>query len=137
MKKIVMSIAAAGLLLSAGAAFSQNATVQKDAPAQAAPTTTAPSAPATTKAAPATPRSGTSAQMGDRREGENRGGDRSERRERGERGGINIRVGGGDRDGYRHRRGYGYAQYGARCRIMIVKSYRHGHRVIKRIRRCW
>jgi hypothetical protein len=47
--------------------------------------------------------------------------------------GVNIRVGG---DGYRHRRGYGYGQYGARCRTIIVKSFRHGHRVIKRIRKC-
>jgi hypothetical protein len=146
MKKLIISIATASLLISAGAAFSQtqNPVVQKDAPAkpaQAAPAQTQ-NAPASTQAAPAAPRTGASTRTGERREGERRGdtgerrGDRSERREGGERAGINIRIG-GDHDGYRHRRGFRHAEYGARCRVTIVKSYRHGHRVIKRIRRCW
>jgi hypothetical protein len=146
MKKLVISIATAGLLISAGAAFSQtpSPTVQKDAPAQstaskpqAAPTT----APAANQGTTSTQRSGASAQTGERREGARRaeGGERrGERHEGGARTGINIRVGGGDPDGYRHRRGgFGYAQVGGHCRTVIVKSFRHGHRVIKRIRRCW
>jgi hypothetical protein len=144
MKKLVISFATAGFLLSGGAAFSQtpSPTVQKDAPAQsqAAPTT----APAANQGTTSTQRSGASAQTGARREGARRaeGGegrrDRSERREGGARTGINIRVGGGgDRDGYRHRRGrLGYAEVGGHCRTVIVKSFRHGHRVIQRIRRC-
>lgn len=144
MKKLIISIATAGLLLSVGTAFSQTPIVQKDAPArpaQAAPAQTQ-SAPAPIQAAPAAPRTGAAAQTGARREGERRGdsrergGERTERREGGERTGLNIRIG-GDRDGYRHRRGFRYTEYGARCRVTIVKSYHHGHRVIKRIRRCW
>lgn len=147
MKKLVI-IATAGLLLSGGAAFSQ-ATLQKDAPAQSgasqskpAPSIKAQSAPAKPQSAPATQstsqRGGASTQTGEHRQGAERGerrGERSERHEGRERMGINIRVG-GDRDGYRHRRGYGFVRYGARCRVIIVKSFHHGHRVIKRIRRC-
>lgn len=152
MKKLAISIAAASLLLSAGAAFSQTPMVQKDTQTttpsgQAAPTAQSKTAPVENKATPSTQpttRSGDHrdgerhAQGGERRDG--RGENREGRSERRERSGVNIRIG-GDRDeyrgGYRHHRGYGYAQYGARCRTTIVKSYRHGHRVIKRIRRCW
>lgn len=148
MKKLVISIATVSLLLSAGAAFSQTPMVQKDTPAatpstQAAPTGQTRTAPVENKAAPSTR---STAQGGDRREGEQRaqgserregrGENREGRSERRDRSGVNIRIG-GDRDGYRHRRGYGYAQYGARCRTVIVKSFRHGHRVIQRTRRCW
>jgi hypothetical protein len=146
-KKLVI-IATAGLLLSGGAAFSQ-ATPQKDAPAQSgafqpAPSTKSQSAPATQSNSQ---RSGASTQTGERRQGAEGGarregaehgerrGERSERHEGRERTGINIRVD-GNRDGYRHRRGYGFVRYGSRCRVMIVKSFHHGHRVIKRIRRC-
>jgi hypothetical protein len=146
MKKLLIGIATASLLISAGATFAQGQTpmVQKDAPAKPAQ-----AAPAQTQSAPltsqASPRTGTAPQSGERREGRRgdggeRRGDRSERREGGERSGINIRTGGdrnGYRDGYRHRRSFGYAEYGSRCRTTIVKSYRHGRRVIKRIRRCW
>lgn len=151
MKKLVIGIATASLLLSAGAAFSQTPMVQKDSPSttpstQAAPTGQTKIAPADNKAAPTTPttQSGVHregerrAQGSERREG--RGESREGRSERRERSGVNIRIGGdrdGYREGYRHHRGYGFAQYGARCRTTIVKSYRHGHRVIKRIRRCW
>lgn len=144
MKRFVLSIATAGLLLSAGAAYSQNTqTQQKDTPAQ----TTQSGNGQTSQTgqgqnSSSTQRSGASTQTGERREGARRSergerrGERTERREGGERMGLNIRVG-GDRDGYRHhRRGYGYAQYGARCRTVIVKSFRHGHRIVKRIRRC-
>lgn len=152
MKKLVISIATASLLLSAGAAFSQTPMVQKDTPAAAPSTPAAPTgqtrtAPVENKAAPSTQ---PTPQSGDHREGERRaqgserregrGENREGRNERRERSGVNIRIGGdrdGYRDGYRHRRGYGYAQYGARCRTVIVKSFRHGHRVIKRMRRCW
>jgi hypothetical protein len=135
-KKLAISIATVSLLLSAGAAFSQNPSpmVQKDTPTtQAAPTGQAKTAPAENKAAPSTQ---STTRSGDHREGE-RHAQRSERRDRS---GVSIRIG-GDRDGYRrgyrHHRGYGYARYGAHCRTTVVKSYRHGHRVIKRIRRCW
>lgn len=145
MKKIVISIAMASLLLSAGAAFAQTSMVQKDTQTttpstQAGPTSQTKTAPFENKATPSTK------QSSDRREGEQRTqrGERREsrgenhegRNERRDRSGVNIRIG-GYRDGYRHHRGYGYARYGARCRTTIVKSYRHGHRVIKRIRRCW
>lgn len=115
--------------------------VQKDAPAQtpstqAAPAGEAKSAPVENKAAPTARRT---SQMGDHREGEQRaqGGERREgRSEGGERNGVNIRIG-GNRDGYRHGRHLGYAQVGGHCRTVLVKSFRHGHRVIQRTRRCW
>lgn len=148
MKKLVISIATASLLLSAGAAFAQSSMVQKDAPAQTPSTQAAPigetkSAPVENKAAPAAQRT---TQTGDHRAGERRaqGGERREgrgehregRSERRERSGVNIRIG-GDRDGYRHGRHLGYAQVGGHCRTVLVKSFRHGHRIVKRIRRCW
>jgi hypothetical protein len=150
-KKLVISIATASLLLSAGAAFSQTPMVQKDAPiqpapqTQAAPTGQTKTAPVENKAAPSTKPIAQRGDQGERREQsserrEGHGEYREGRSERRERGGVNIRIGGdreGYRDGYRHHRGYGYAKYGARCRITIVKSYRHGRRVIQRIRRCW
>lgn len=124
-KKLIIGIATAGLLLSAGAAFSQSAVVEKDAPAQ--PTAPAAQTQTNTQTAPTTQRSSTTARIGDRRDGVQRSGD-------------NIRVGSNRNsrysDGYRHRAGFAYAQAASRCRTTIVKTYRHGHRVIKRIRHC-
>lgn len=146
MKKLVISLATASLLLSAGAAFAQSPMVQKDTQTtpstQAAPASQTKTTPVENKAAPSTQ---PTTQSGDHREGERRaqgserregrGENREGRSERRERSGVNIRIG-GDRDGYRHRRHLGYAQYGSRCHTVIVKSFRHGHRIVKRIRRC-
>ena len=150
MKKVLISLATASLLLSSGLAFSQNT--------EGAPRGGAPSGQAGPPAA----------SEGGERRGEGRG-ERSERREggndrregRSERrdgGGVTIRGGGegarmrvGDRGGdvririrgdrhhgwrHRYRHGPSYALSVGGCRTVIVKRYSHGRTVIKRIRRC-
>ena len=150
MKKMIIGLATAGLLLGTGAAFSQNT---QSGPTTSPGATQGQPAPGGSQSAPSGERGGgTAAQSrGERRDG-NRGersgerGDRSsttvrggERegmrgRERGERSSVNVRIGGGD--GYRHRRGHRVHIYASDCRTIIVKKRYHGRTVIKRIRRC-
>jgi hypothetical protein len=127
MKKLLVSIATAGLLLTAGAAFSQN---QRDTPTTSSQGQTAPSTGGQTQTAPAQ-RNGASPQNGDRR------GDREGMRGRdgSDRGGVNVRIG-RERDGYRRGRGDRYSDYGSRCRTIIVRTHRHGRTIIQRVRRC-
>jgi hypothetical protein len=141
MKKTLMSLATVGLLLSAGAAFSQNTETKTQTPAGSATT----QSQINTK----------SGERSSSRTEERREGQRSERREGGSRANVTVR---GDRDGMRHRdrgsrtsvnvrirggEGYGYRRHHHRmgvyvggCRTIIVKKWHHGHRVIKRIRTC-
>ena len=150
MKKIMISLATAGLLLGTGAAFSQNtgpATSPGATQSQPAPGGGSQSAPSGER------RGGTATQSGgERRDGNRgersgeRGGERSsttvrggERegtrvREGGGRSSVNVRIGGGD--GYRYRRGHRVNVYASGCRTIIVKKHYHGQTVIKRIRRC-
>jgi hypothetical protein len=146
MKKTFMSLATVGLLLSAGAAFSQNTDSKTQTPAGSATT----QSQINTKSGERS-----ESKSGERREG--RRGDRHESRtrsgsdvnvrvrsgersgmrvrERGERSSINVRVRGGDDHRYRrHHRHMGV--YVGGCRTIIVKKWHHGHRVIKRIRHC-
>jgi hypothetical protein len=133
MKKLLVSIATAGLLLSAGVAYSQNPSAQRDAPSQTSPAQPGQAAPSTggqTQTAP-TQRNGASPQTGERRGG--REGMRG--REGSDRDGVRVRIG-RDRDGYRQRGGYRYSDYGSRCRTIIVRTHRHGRTIIQRVRRC-
>lgn len=133
MKKVLMGLAAAGLLFSAPA-FSQNTetkTPSTDAPAA---TTTAPAAAKTTAPATTAKPSGQNqaAPAGQRRQ-QSGNTERGERRGRGaSRIGISVRI--GERGGWRHR--HHYRSYEGGCRTIIIKKRYHGHRVIKRIRRC-
>jgi hypothetical protein len=139
MKKVLMSLAAAGLLLSTSAAFSQNTETKSQGSAASTPSTTQ------SQSAPSGERRERSG-GGERREGSERRGERGnvsggERqgmrvREGRERGGVNVRIG-GDRDGYRYRRHHHrYGVYVGGCRTIVIKKRYHGHVVIKRIRRC-
>jgi hypothetical protein len=152
MKKIMIGLATAGLLLGTGAAFSQNT---QSGPTTSPGTTQSQPAPGGSQSAPSGGREGGAATQsgGERRDGNrsersgDRGGDRSsgttvrggERegmrgRERGERSvNVQIRRGG---DGYRHRRGHRMDVYASGCRTIIIKKRHHGETVIKRIRRC-
>ena len=144
MKKTLMSLATVGLLLSAGAAFSQNTETKTQTPAGSATT----QSQINTKSGERS-----ESKSGERREGRSdrhesrtrsgsdvnvrvRSGDRdgARNRERGERSSINVRVRGGDGYYRRHHRHMGV--YVGGCRTIIVKKWHHGHRVIKRIRRC-
>jgi hypothetical protein len=170
MKKTLLSLATVGLLLSAGAAFSQNTDTKSQSPGGSATTRTQSGTTGQTNTQTQSGQSGerSGSQSGERRErsgtqsgGERREGQRGERREggvrsggdgnvtvrggdrqgarvreRGERSSVNVRIR-GDRDGYRYRRHHrGIGVYVGGCRTIIVKSWHHGHRVIKRIRRC-
>jgi hypothetical protein len=151
MKKLMIGLATAGLLLGTGTAFSQNT---QSGPAASPGTTQSQPAPGGSQSAPSGERSGGTATQsgGERRDGNRsersgeRGGERSsttvrggERegmrvRERGGRSSVNVRIGGGD--GYRYRRGHRVNVYASGCRTIIVKKRYHGQTVIKRIRRC-
>jgi hypothetical protein len=141
MKKTLVSLATVGLLLSAGAAFSQNTETKTQTPAGSATTQSQVNAK--------------SGEGSSTKTEEHRDGQRSERREGRSRSNVTVR---GDRDGMRHRdlgnrtsvdvrirggEGYGYRRhhrhmgvYVGRCRTIIVKKWHHGHRIIKRIRSC-
>ena len=155
MKKVLMSLAAAGLLLSTGAAFSQNTETKSQGSAASTPSTTqsqsAPSGERRERSGGGERREGSerrgergNVSGGERREGSERRGERGnvsggERqgmrvREGRERGGVNVRIG-GDRDGYRYRRHHHrYGVYVGGCRTIVIKKRYHGHVVIKRIR---
>ncbi len=155
MKKIMIGLATAGLLLGTGAAFSQNSERSQSGPATSPGTTQSQPAPGGSQSAPSGERRGGTATQsgGERRDGNRgersgeRGGERSsttvrggERegmrvRERGERSSVNVRVRGGG-DSYRYRRGHRINVYASGCRTIIVKKHYHGRTVIKRIRRC-
>ena len=165
MKKIMISLATAGLLLGTGAAFSQNTERSQSGPTTSPGTTQGQSAPSGSQSAPSGERGGGTATQsggerggtatqsgGERRDGNRgerreRGGDRSsttvrggERdgmrvRERGERSSVNVRIRGGG-DSYRYRRGPRIGVYTGGCRTIIVKKRSYGRTVIKRIRRC-
>jgi hypothetical protein len=144
MKKLLVSLAAAGLLISAGAAFSQNPIVQKDAPSQATTPSTNTQTNTNAQIQTNTNRrgSGAAAQTNQTnrttiQQRAERSGDRDGVRGReGSRSSVNIRVGSGDRGELRHRRGHRINVYASGCRTIIVKRRHHGHTVIKRIRRC-
>ena len=124
MKRTLLCLATVGLLLNAGSAFSQNTETKTQTPAGS---TTIQSQSGQTGE-----RSSTQSRA--RRDGD-RDGARS--RQRSERSSVNVRIR-GDRDGYRHRRHHrhGIGLYVGGCRTILVKKWHHGHRVIKRIRRC-
>jgi hypothetical protein len=150
--KRVIGFAAVGLLIATGAAFSQNTERSQPGTSTTSPNTTqSQSTPTQPQSAPTTERRGGSAResTGQRTEGTTtqtntdrrsgsvnvRGGDREAFRERGSRSSVNVRMRMGD-EGYRYRRHHGFGMYASGCRTIIVKSWHHGHRVIKRIRRC-
>jgi hypothetical protein len=131
MKRTLLCLATVGLLLNAGPALSQNTETKTQTPAGNTTTQT---------------QSGQTGERSSTQSRERRDGERSERRgdrdgarsrERSERTSVNVRIR-GDRDGYRYRRHHrhGVGLYIGGCRTIIVKKWRHGHRVIKRIRRC-
>jgi hypothetical protein len=129
MKQVLISLATVGLLLGSSAAYSQNTERSQNG------TTTSPSTSQSQSAPDTERRSGASNDgAGQRRAGTSTDVNRDRR---GGRSNVNVRVHIGG-DGYRyrhHHRGVGvYA--GAGCRTIIVKRWHHGHRVIKRIRRC-
>jgi hypothetical protein len=142
MKKVIIGLATAGLLLGAGAAFAQTTETKPQGGTTTSPTTqTQPQS----QSAPGGERRGTSSQSGERRDGD-RGERRGERsgsdrgnvagRDRGERSSVNVRVRTGG-DGYRHRqRHHRIGVYSGGCRTIIVKKRQYGRTVIKRIRRC-
>jgi hypothetical protein len=156
MKKIMIGLATAGLLLGTGAAFSQNTERSQSGSTTSPGATQSQPAPSGSQSAPSGGREGGTATQsgGERRDGNRgersgeRGGDRTsttvrgsgERegmrvRERGERSSVNVRIRGGG-DGYRHRRGHHIGVYTGGCRTIIIKKRYHGRTVIKRIRRC-
>jgi hypothetical protein len=137
MKKLMFSLAAAGLLLTVPV-YAQN--TQSNAPAA---TTTKQDSQGTTErrgdrdgAREQTERRGESRDRGERREGFRTEERRTEGYRSDRRRGVNVRVRIGD-DGYRHRRHRGYfVDRGDRCRTVVIKKRFHGRVVIRRIHRC-
>jgi hypothetical protein len=151
MKKTILSFAVVGLLISGGAALSQN-TEKTQSPAGTTTTRgqTGTTSGQTTQPSQTGERSGT--QSGERRDvdrsersGERRGGSVTVRggeregarvRGGGDRSSVNIRIR-GDRDGYRHRhRHHRVGVYVGGCRTVIIKKRYHGRTVVKKVRRC-
>jgi len=144
MKKVLVSLATAGLLLATSAAFSQNTESRR----LAAPTADQASPPAAVESGErrgerrgdGSERRGQRSEPNERRDGGSvtvrRGGDGAGTRvrERGDRGQIRVRVD-GDRHGYRYRHGHLHVAHSG-CRMVIVKKRSYNRTVIKRIRRC-
>jgi hypothetical protein len=147
MNKVLISLATAGLLLSASAAFSQNTETKSGTTVSPGTSQTAPS-----ESGERRERSGT--QNGERRDGDRserrgersgerregvsvRGGEREgERvREGGERRGFRVRIGEG-REGFRDRPRRHFGVYEGGCRTIIIKKRSHGETIVRRIRRC-
>lgn len=137
MKKLMFSLATAGLLLTMPV-YAQN--TQTNAPS--ATTTKQDSQGAAARrddpsgARERTDRRGESRDRGERREGFHREERRTEGFRSDRRRGVNVRVRIGD-DGYRHRQHRGYfIGRGGECRTVVVKKRFHGRVVIRRIHRC-
>jgi hypothetical protein len=136
MKNVLISLATVGLLLSSGAAFSQNTDRNQSG------------TPSTTQSQPAQTGQDSNTNRNSERRDTNRGersGERSERRgdrdsarvrDRGERSSFNVRIRSGE--GYRYRRHHreGFYVGGGGCRTIVIKKHYHGRTVIRRIHRC-
>lgn len=126
MKKVLVSLAAVGLLISASQSFAQTSDTKSSA--------TPPAATDSSKAGTDSKATSDTKASGERRTERRGDGDRASRSSRTT---VGVRV--GDRDELHHRRGTewrhdGYRHHG--CRIVIVKK-RYDHRVVvRKIRRC-